>query len=82
MRRITQRELRNQSAAIMDTVERGETLVVTRHGVEVAEIRPVTPSPFVRTEDAVEKFRHLPPFDLAKMRSEEDAFFGPDDLER
>jgi prevent-host-death family protein len=34
---ITQREFRNNSAAVMDAVEAGETYHVTRNGVEVAE---------------------------------------------
>jgi prevent-host-death family protein len=37
---ITQRELRNASAAVMDAVEAGETILVTRNGTPVAELRP------------------------------------------
>ncbi|MBP2478351.1 prevent-host-death family protein [Crossiella equi] len=42
MRVISQREFRDSSAAVMDAVEAGETYVITRNGVEVAEIRPIT----------------------------------------
>lgn len=42
MRTISQRELRNDNAMVMDEVERGETFTVTRRGVPVARITPVT----------------------------------------
>jgi len=36
MKTITQREFRNNSAAVMDAVEAGETYHITRNGTEVA----------------------------------------------
>lgn len=42
MRTISQRELRNDNARVMDEVERGETYTVTRRGVAVARIVPLT----------------------------------------
>jgi prevent-host-death family protein len=42
-RKITQRELRNQSAAVLREVEAGRTIVVTRNGTPVAELRPIRP---------------------------------------
>ena len=41
MRSITQRELRNDNAAIMRAVESGESFTVTRRGVPVARLAPV-----------------------------------------
>ena len=41
MKTITQREFRNNSAAVMDGVEAGETYHITRNGTEVAELRPL-----------------------------------------
>lgn len=41
MRTITQRELRNDNAAIMRAVEAGESFVVTKYGAPVARIEPV-----------------------------------------
>lgn len=38
---IPQRELRNQNAAIIDAVGRGESFVITRNGTPVAELRPI-----------------------------------------
>lgn len=37
---ISQRELRNDSGAIMRRVEQGETFTVTRNGVPVADLIP------------------------------------------
>lgn len=39
MREVTVRELRNYGGQVLDSVERGENLVVTRHGKPVAELR-------------------------------------------
>lgn len=80
MRTITQRELRNQSAAIMDAVESGETLRITRNGVEVAEIRPAPGSPLSRMDKVLERFQDQQPIDLNELRGEADDLFGPDDL--
>lgn len=40
MRTITQRELRNDNAAVMRDVEAGETFLVTKHGRPVARLVP------------------------------------------
>lgn len=44
MRTISQRELRNDTAEIMRSVEDGETFTVTRRGVPVARLTPITQS--------------------------------------
>lgn len=41
VRTIPQRELRNENTKVIDAVAAGETFVVTRNGVPVAELRPV-----------------------------------------
>ncbi|MGV9779469.1 type II toxin-antitoxin system Phd/YefM family antitoxin [Streptosporangium sp. NPDC003464] len=41
MKTITQREFRNNSAAVMDAAEAGEVYHITRNGIEVAELRPL-----------------------------------------
>jgi prevent-host-death family protein len=43
MRTISQRELRNDNAEVMRAVERGETFTVTRRGVPVARLSPISP---------------------------------------
>lgn len=75
---ISQRELRNESAAVMDAVEKGETVIVTRNGYPVAELRPLQRRAFVPTAELIRAFRDLPPVDLAAMRAEADALFGED----
>ena len=44
---ISQRELRNDSAAVLREVQSGRCLIVTRNGVPVAELRPVAAGRFV-----------------------------------
>jgi prevent-host-death family protein len=76
---ISQREFRNNSAAIMDAVEAGETYQVTRNGVTVAELRPVSRRRRLSAEELVERHRKLPKVDYAEMRREADEFFGTED---
>jgi prevent-host-death family protein len=44
---ITQRELRNDSGAILREVEAGRTVIVSRNGTPVGELRPVRRRRFV-----------------------------------
>lgn len=76
---ITQREFRNNSAAIMDAVEAGETYQVTRNGVMVAELRPVSRRRKLSAEELVERHKKLLSVDYAEMRREADEFFGTED---
>ncbi|WP_405060525.1 type II toxin-antitoxin system Phd/YefM family antitoxin [Kribbella sp. NBC_01505] len=79
MKIITQREFRNQSAAVMDAVEAGETYHITRNGTEVAELRPLTKRRQPTTEELLARHRRLPRVDAAAMRKEADEFFGSED---
>jgi prevent-host-death family protein len=76
---ITQREFRNNSAAVMDAVEAGETYHVTRNGVEIAELRPLSRRRRLTAEELVERHRRLPRVDAVRMRRDADDFFGTDD---
>lgn len=78
MRNLTQRELRNASAAVMDAVERGETFRITRHGTVVAELRPVEAHSFTTVAKAKEAFARLPAGGLDALRADADAVFGED----
>jgi prevent-host-death family protein len=51
-RTITQRELRNDSGAVLREVQGGQTIIVTRNGAPVAELRPVPPRRFVPRADS------------------------------
>lgn len=42
MKHISQRELRNDNAEVIRGVERGETYTVTRRGVPVAQLSPLS----------------------------------------
>lgn len=79
MRIISQREFRNNSAAIMDAVEAGETFHVTRNGVEIAELRPLMRRRRLPAAELVDEHRKLPRVDHAKMQREADEFFGGED---
>jgi prevent-host-death family protein len=76
---ITQREFRNNSAAVMDAVEAGETFHVTRNGVEIAELRPVARRRRLTAEELVDRHRTLPRVDYGRMRQEADESFGTED---
>ena len=79
MKVITQREFRNQSAAVMDAVEAGETYHITRNGTEVAELRPLTKRRRLTAAELVARHRRLPRVDAARLRREADEIFGGED---
>jgi prevent-host-death family protein len=58
---IAQRELRNNNADILNRVEAGESFVVTRNGVAVADVVPHSegsePPMFPRTKDLTARRR-------------------------
>jgi antitoxin (DNA-binding transcriptional repressor) of toxin-antitoxin stability system len=64
----------------MDAVERGETIVVTRNGNPVAELRPLQRRTFVPTGELLRACRGLPRMSLTQLRSEADELFGEEDL--
>jgi prevent-host-death family protein len=72
MESVTVRELRNHGGEVLDRVARGEVLVVTRDGNEVAELRPRTrrsPS----AADLIARRRHLPKVDPDALRRDLDS---------
>lgn len=72
-RDITQRQLRNDSGEIMRGLDRGESFVVTRHGVPVGELTPLRRHRFVNADTAIAMFRGAPSVDLARLRSDLDS---------
>lgn len=70
---ITQRELRNDSAAVLREVQAGQTVIVTRNGVPVAELRPIQPRRFVPRAIVVEAAARAPRIDAARFRADLDA---------
>jgi prevent-host-death family protein len=70
---ISQRELRNDSAAVLREVQAGRTLVVTRNGVPVAELRPVPPRRFVPRAVIADAALRAPRIDAERFRADLDA---------
>lgn len=70
------RELRNKGAEVIERVERGETLTVTRNGRPVAELRPL-PRPRYDTATLIERWRHLPQIDYDRLRRDIDEIIDP-----
>ncbi len=81
-RRISQRELRNESGKIMRELDRGRSFVVTRNGVPVGELRPLARPHFVPTERLVAAFRGAPSIDLKGFRRDVDRFVDQDPTPR
>jgi antitoxin (DNA-binding transcriptional repressor) of toxin-antitoxin stability system len=71
-RTISQRELRNDSGAIMRALDRGEVFLVTRNGIPVGELRPARQR-FVSRELLLEAFANAPQIDAERFRDELDA---------
>lgn len=72
-RYVTQREFRNQSAEILRDVQSGETLIVTRNGTPVAELRPIQPKRFVSRSALIAARGKAPHIDYARFRADLDA---------
>jgi prevent-host-death family protein len=70
---VTIRDLRNHGGAVVERVLDGETLVITRAGVPVAELRPVRPFGLDVTT-LLERWRTLPPVDPACLRADLDRY--------
>lgn len=81
-RRITQRELRNESGEIMRALGRGETFVVTRNGVPVGELTPLRRRQFVLAEAAVAMFAGAPEIDAEQFRADVDELLDQDTTPR
>lgn len=71
-REISQRELRNDSGAVLRAVESGEDFVVTRNGTALAELRPLRRRRFVAKAELVTAARRMTPIDAATFRSDID----------
>jgi prevent-host-death family protein len=74
---ITQRELRNQSAAILREVEAGRTIVVTRNGTPVGELRPIRRRRFVPRAAIADAAARAPRIDGDRFRADLDAVINP-----
>jgi antitoxin (DNA-binding transcriptional repressor) of toxin-antitoxin stability system len=81
-RRITQRELRNDSGRIMRALDKGQTFTVTRNGVPVGELTPLRQRVFVPVETALAAFAGAPPIRFRRFRKDVDALTEQDPTPR
>jgi len=72
MASVSIRDLRNKGGEVLERVEHGELIVVTRDGRPVAELRPLprrSPGP----AELIARRQHLPPMDPESLRRDIDA---------
>ncbi len=81
-RRITQRELRNESGRIMRALDKGESFLVTRNGVPVGELFPVRPRVFVAAEAVAAAYRRAPRSPYRRLRKDLDSTIDQDPTPR
>ena len=72
METVSVRELRNNGGAVLDRVAQGTSLIVTRDGAQVAELRPVR-RPTLSATQVVARWRTLPAVDPDELRADIDA---------
>ncbi|MDQ6656725.1 MAG: type II toxin-antitoxin system prevent-host-death family antitoxin [Actinomycetota bacterium] len=77
MESVNVRELRNHGGEVLDRVARGEAVIVTRDGVEVAELRP-RPRKSPSAADLIARRRSLPGVDLDLLRRDIDSVLDPE----
>ena len=81
-RRISLREVRNESGAILRAVDRGESFIVTHNGREVGELKPLSRRQFVAAARAVASFARAPAVDAERFRADVDAPLDQDPTQR
>lgn len=81
VRTITVRELVEETTALLDAVEAGETFIVARDGRPVAQLVPIGHGRRrgATTDGIRSRFKGLGRIDDAEMRREIEDFFGDDD---
>jgi len=73
---VTVRDLRNKGAEVLDRVERGERVVITRDGRAVAELRPL-PRRSAGPAELIERRKRLPRVDPDGLRRDIDVVIEP-----
>lgn len=73
---VTIRDLRNHGGDVMSRVEQGETVIVTRAGVPVGELRPL-PRPRLTADSLILRWRHVPVVDAEVLRADLDEVLDP-----
>lgn len=68
MARVSIRELRNEGGEILDSVMRGATVIITRQGRPIAELRPLLQG--TDTSELLDHWRGTPTLDLDDLRAD------------
>lgn len=76
MAEVTIRDLRNHGGDVLHRVEQGETVVVTRAGVPVGELRPL-PRPRLSAASLLARWRTVPAIDAGAFRADIDTVLDP-----
>jgi len=71
MSEVSIRDLRNHGGEVIDRVEHGERLTVTRDGRQVAELRPIERRP-LKADVLIERWARLPRIDPDALRRDLD----------
>lgn len=70
------RDLRNKGGEVLDRVERGERVIVTRDGRPIAELRPL-PRRSAGPAELIERRKRLPRVDPDALRRDIDSVVSP-----
>jgi prevent-host-death family protein len=70
------RDLRNHGGEILDRVEGGEAMTVTRDGRPIAELRPLARRP-LQASLLLQRWRSLPSVDPVRLRADIDDLLDP-----
>lgn len=76
MGEVTIREIRNHGGHVVDRVEAGESMTITRDGKPVATLSPLEP-PTVPLSLLLERWVTLPPMDPRSLRRDIDELIDP-----
>lgn len=76
MSEVAIRDLRNHGGEILDRVEGGEAMTVTRDGRPIAELRPLPRRP-LQASLLLQRWRILPAVDPVKLRADVDDLLDP-----
>ena len=69
MSEVSVRELRNYGGQILDRVEAGESMTITRDGTPVARLSPL-PKPRLSAAALVEHWKNVPVIDADELRED------------
>ncbi len=72
MRTIAYRQFRKDVTKVLDAVGMGQSMVITRKGVPIAELRPASARRFVCRSALKRAARNAPRIDLRRFRADID----------